>query len=50
MIRPSLTVIKQPIYDMGAVAARIIVKLIDNQDVEEKYIILPHTLIERQSS
>ena len=35
---------------MGAVAARIIVKLIDNQDVEEKYIILPHTLIERQSS
>ncbi len=50
MVRPSLTTIKQPIYDMGAVAARIIVKLIAHQEVEEKYIILPHTLIERQSS
>lgn len=50
MIRPTLTTIKQPIYDMGAVAARIIVKLVNHQEVEEKYIILPHTLVERQSS
>ncbi len=50
MIRPSLTVIKQPIYDMGAVASRIIVKLINNQEVDGKYTSLPHSLVERQSS
>lgn len=50
MIRPSLTTVKQPIFDMGAVSARIIVKLISKQQVEPKNTILPYSIVERQST
>lgn len=50
MIRPSLTTVKQPIFDMGAVSARIIVKLIANQHVEQKNTVLPYSIVERQST
>ncbi len=50
MIRPSLTTVRQPIFDMGAVSARIIVKLISNQHVEQKNTVLPYSIVERQST
>lgn len=50
LMRPTLTTIKQPIYDMGAVSVRMVVKLINEETIENKINILPYELIQRQSS
>ncbi len=47
--RPKLTTIKQPIYDIGAVAIRVIIKKIKGEEVNEDIFILPHELVERDS-
>jgi LacI family transcriptional regulator len=47
--RPKLTTIKQPIYDIGAVAIRVIIKKIKGEEIEDNIFILPHELIERDS-
>ncbi len=49
MYRPKLTTIKQPIYDIGAVAIRFIIKRIKGEETNENIFILPHELIERDS-
>ncbi|QZY57226.1 LacI family transcriptional regulator [Crassaminicella profunda] len=48
--RPNLTTIHQPIYDIGAVAMRMIVKKIDGEEVDSNVITLPHELMVRESS
>lgn len=45
--RPRLTSISQPLYDIGAVAMRLLTKLMNKEEVEEKRIILPIVLIEK---
>ncbi|MFZ5968157.1 MAG: LacI family DNA-binding transcriptional regulator [Bacillota bacterium] len=50
IFRPNLTTIKQPIYDIGAVAIRLIIKKTNNEDTGENIITLPHELVVRQSS
>lgn len=50
MVRPELTTISQPIYDMGAVAMRFMTKLIHDEPVEEFSVILPHDITVRQST
>ncbi|EHL15870.1 hypothetical protein HMPREF9630_02001 [Peptoanaerobacter stomatis] len=54
IIRPGITSISLPLYDMGAVCARMIVKDIENREKsKEKKInemILPYTLVERKST
>jgi LacI family transcriptional regulator len=50
MVRPELTTINQPIYDIGAVAMRFMTKLIHDEPVEEFSVVLPHDLIIRQST
>ncbi|TZE83185.1 LacI family DNA-binding transcriptional regulator [Calorimonas adulescens] len=47
--QPSLTSINQPTYDMGAVATRMVIKQIAGEQVE-KMILLPHKLVEREST
>lgn len=47
--RPALTTIKQPIYDMGAVSIRMVVKMAEGETLPEKRVELPYELIERQS-
>jgi len=47
--RPKLTTIKQPIYDIGAVAIRVIIKKINGEDINQDKFVLPHELIERES-
>lgn len=47
--RPRLTTIKQPIYDIGAVAIRVIIKKIKGEKIDNNMIVLPHELIERES-
>ncbi len=50
LYRPKLTTIQHPIYDIGAIAIRMIIKKIDGQEIEEKHVRLPHGIIFRESS
>ncbi|MCL2112977.1 catabolite control protein A [Lactococcus protaetiae] len=47
---PSLTSVNQPLYDLGAVAMRLLTKLMLKEEVEENQLILDHEIIERQST
>jgi LacI family transcriptional regulator len=46
---PKLTTISQPIYDMGSIGMRMLIKMINKEKLEERNYILPHELIERDS-
>lgn len=50
MVRPELTTVVQPMYDIGAVSMRLLTKLLKNEDVEEDQVILPHRIIKRSST
>lgn len=52
LVRPMLTSITQPLYDIGAISMRLLTKLMDGEDSndDEKNIILGHGLVERQST
>lgn len=50
VVRPSLTNIKQPLYDIGAVAMRMLTKLMANEELEEKHMVLPYELVEKGST
>jgi LacI family transcriptional regulator len=50
MVRPTLSTVVQPTYDIGAVAMRLLTKFMNKEEVEEKKVILPHRLIERNST
>lgn len=45
--RPKMTSITQPLYDMGAVAMRLLTKLMNKEETEEKTVVLPYGLEER---
>lgn len=47
--RPQLTSIDIPVYDIGAVAMRLLTKLMQNDSAENTRVILPHRVIYRQS-
>ncbi len=50
LYRPQLTTIHQPIYDIGAVAIRLLIKQINGEEKERTHFYLPHELIERDST
>lgn len=50
MVRPTLSSIVEPTYDVGAVSMRLLTKLIDGEEIEEKEVVLPHNLIHRGTS
>ena len=50
MVRPQLTTIVQPLYDMGAVAMRLLTKLMNKEKTEENIVVLPHRIEHRQST
>lgn len=47
--RPRLTTIREPFYDIGAVAIRSIIKKIKGEEMENDKIILPYQIIKRES-
>ncbi len=47
--RPTLTSIDIPVYDIGAVAMRLLTKLMNKEEIEEVKIILNHFIVRRQS-
>ncbi|MBB1079846.1 catabolite control protein A [Limosilactobacillus sp. STM2_1] len=52
LVRPMLTSITQPLYDIGAISMRLLTKLMDGDDNndDEKNVILDHGFVERQST
>nr|MDH3098810.1 catabolite control protein A [Bacillus velezensis] len=51
MVRPQLsTVVRVPTYDIGAVAMRLLTKLMNKEPVEEHIVELPHRIELRQST
>lgn len=49
MVRPELTSVVLPLYDIGAVAMRLLTKLMNKETVEEEAVILPYRIEQRQS-
>ncbi|QXE00722.1 catabolite control protein A [Terribacillus sp. DMT04] len=50
MVRPTLSTVVQPTYDIGAVAMRLLTKLMNKEEVTDKNVTLPHRIIERNST
>src|SRR5690625_1414895 len=50
MVRPTLTTIVQPTYDLGAVSMRLLTKYMNKEEIDEEYVILPHRIEERDST
>lgn len=48
--RPNLTSISLPLYDLGAVSMRMLTKIMNKEELEEKEVILNHGLTLRQST
>src|SRR5690606_7501125 len=49
MVRPQLTSVAQPMYDIGAVSMRLLTKLMKNESVDNPRVVLPHELITRMT-
>jgi LacI family transcriptional regulator len=50
MVRPTLSTVVQPMYDIGAVAMRLLTKYMNKEEVDDKNVILPHRLEKRDST
>lgn len=48
--RPNMTSIHQPLYDIGAISMRMLTKIMNKEEVEEREVQLAHGLTERQST
>ena len=49
IVRPQLTSVVVPLYDLGAVAMRLLTKLMNKEEVEEKQVLLPYRFEDRDS-
>ncbi|MBN6889414.1 LacI family transcriptional regulator, galactose operon repressor [Cytobacillus horneckiae] len=50
MVRPQLTSVVQPLYDIGAVAMRLLTKYMNKEEVTDHIVVLPHRIEERDST
>ena len=50
MVRPTLTTVVQPMYDIGAVAMRLLTKFMNKEEVDEQTVILRHRILKRDST
>lgn len=50
MVRPTLTSIVQPMYDIGAVSMRLLTKYMNKEAVNDAVVLLPHRLEVRNST
>ena len=47
--RPQLTCVDTPVYDIGAVSMRLLTKFMLGEPVEDKKVVLPYTIVKRES-
>lgn len=50
LARPTLTCVDTPVYDIGAVAMRLLTKIMKQEEIDNITIKLPHNLIKRKSA
>ncbi|SDB81231.1 catabolite control protein A [Shouchella lonarensis] len=50
MVRPTLSTVVQPLYDIGAVSMRLLTKYMNKEEVSEHTVCLPHRLESRGST
>lgn len=50
MVRPTLTTVVQPMYDIGAVSMRLLTKYMNKEEVTDEVVLLPHRIEFRQST
>jgi LacI family transcriptional regulator len=50
MVRPTLSTVVQPMYDIGAVSMRLLTKLMNKEEVTDHVVVLPHRIEFRQST
>ena len=50
IVRPALSSIQQPLYDIGAVAMRLLTKVMNNEEVDERRVNLPHKIKHRKTT
>lgn len=50
LVRPQLSSITHPLYDVGAVAMRLLTKIMNNEYVDKKQVLLNYDIVERQST
>ena len=50
MVRPQLTSVALPLYDIGAVSMRLLTKLLNKEEVTDKNVILPYRIETRKST
>lgn len=47
---PKITTVSQPTYDMGSVAMRMLIKILNKHELDESEFVLDHELVERDST
>ncbi|MFC4409760.1 catabolite control protein A [Chungangia koreensis] len=50
MVRPQLSSVVVPLYDIGAVSMRLLTKFMNKETIDETTVVLPHRIEERQST
>ncbi|MBN2897891.1 MAG: substrate-binding domain-containing protein, partial [Clostridia bacterium] len=50
LFRPKLTTLVQPVYDMGAIALRLLIKKIQGNTISEESVVVGFDFIQRDSS
>lgn len=50
IVRPQLSSIQLPLYDLGAVAMRLLTKIMAKEEIKDTNVILPHKIVERGST
>lgn len=48
--RPRLSTVTQPLYDLGAVAMRLLTKLMNDEDTDETHIVLPYHITNNKTT
>ena len=49
MVRPQLTSVVLPLYDIGAVSMRLLTKFMNKEKIDEQIVVLPYRIEERDS-
>ncbi len=50
MCRPSLTSFNVPVYDMGALAVRLLTKILNDEEIDTKEVSVQHLLMKRNTT
>lgn len=50
LVRPKLTILQSPLYDIGAVAMRMLTKLMGDEDLTHRHVKLPFRLVQNETT